>query len=175
MTTNDHSEQPAGLLTPAGTIAVAGLAVLLLLAIAATAYLILVPAQAAPYTEFYLLNGDGVAADYPTRMTAGQQEVVYLGITNHEGADARYTVEVFLLNRTGTALYGGPVLVNSFSLTVPDEGTVEQPVRITPKDPSLNRIEFLLFKGNAPGPDVINFDRTDASYRDLYLWVEIEP
>jgi uncharacterized membrane protein len=175
MTTNDHSEQTAGLLSPAGRIAAAGLAILLLIAIAATVYLILVPAEAEPFTEFYLLNEDGVAAAYPTRMTVGVQELVFVGVTNHEGGNTRYTVEVFLLNQTGNALIGKTVPVDSFTITVPDGETLEQPVRITPKDPSRNRFEFLLFKGDAPGPEIQNFDRTDASYRDLYLWVEIAP
>jgi uncharacterized membrane protein len=52
------------------------------------------------FSEFYILNEDGHAYDYPRNLTIGQNATVIIGIANHEGYEVNYTVELWLVNYT---------------------------------------------------------------------------
>lgn len=52
------------------------------------------------FTEFYVLNDKGQAFDYPTNLTAGEEGSLIIGLANHEGRTANYTVEVWLVDHT---------------------------------------------------------------------------
>lgn len=68
--------------------------------IAAIVYLAVTPQPGDRFTEFYILNRDGKASDYPNKMVAGQPAALIIGIVNHEGRAASYRVQV----RSGGAI-----------------------------------------------------------------------
>lgn len=53
-----------------------------------------IPTKGDRFTEFYVLNKDGKASDYPSEISAGHPVSVKLGIINREGADAKYRIQV---------------------------------------------------------------------------------
>ncbi|MHC1709837.1 MAG: DUF1616 domain-containing protein [Methanomassiliicoccales archaeon] len=52
------------------------------------------------FTEFYVLNEQGQAFDYPTNITAGGNGSLIIGLANHEGRTVNYTVEVWMIDFT---------------------------------------------------------------------------
>jgi len=61
---------------------------------AAIVYVSVMPRAEDKFTEFYLLNKDGKAADYPNETAAGQPATVTVGLINHEGTDAKYRIQI---------------------------------------------------------------------------------
>ncbi|MHB8086351.1 MAG: DUF1616 domain-containing protein [Dehalococcoidia bacterium] len=57
-------------------------------------YVQVTPVPSDRFTEFYLLNGDGKAADYPLEVQAGLPVTVTLGIINHEGNTESYHINL---------------------------------------------------------------------------------
>ena len=57
-------------------------------------YLSLVPNPKDRFTEFYILNTDGKAYNYPGNATAGVPLEVIIGIANHERKSLDYTVKI---------------------------------------------------------------------------------
>jgi uncharacterized membrane protein len=70
----------------------------ILVSIAALVYIIVTPKQGEKFTEFYILGPKGKAADYPTKLRAGQNATIIIGIANHEYRTVNYTVEIWLVN-----------------------------------------------------------------------------
>ena len=66
----------------------------IIIAIAATSYIIVKPKQGETFTEFYLLGPNGQASDYPTNITVGQNASVIIGIINHEYNNVDYNLVV---------------------------------------------------------------------------------
>ncbi|MGA9048419.1 MAG: DUF1616 domain-containing protein [Dehalococcoidia bacterium] len=64
-------------------------------------YLQLTPVPSDRFTEFYLLNAEGKAADYPSEAHAGMPVTVTLGVINHEGNTETYSINVV---SNGTAI-----------------------------------------------------------------------
>jgi uncharacterized membrane protein len=54
------------------------------------------------YTSFYLLGPGREPRDYPEMFKSGEEMLVYLGMSNHEGKNMVYHIEVFIIN-TSTA------------------------------------------------------------------------
>ena len=61
---------------------------------AAIVYVSVTPRAEDKFTEFYLLNKDGKAADYPNDIAAGQPATVTVGLINHEGTAAKYRIQI---------------------------------------------------------------------------------
>jgi len=76
------------------------LGVAIIVAIAALMYVIIAPKTGEKFTEFYLLNTERRADDYPKNLTRGEEASVIIGIVNHEYRPILYTVEVWLINQT---------------------------------------------------------------------------
>lgn len=129
------------------------LAAALLLSIVAVAYVAVTPNQTTnPYTEFYVLDGDGTASDYGTDMTVGVPEEFVLGVSNNENQDMTYTV-AFVLDGE---------LIGEETITVDRGETWEDDVTCTVAEAGEYELEILLFVGEDVG------DVNDA-YRDLRL------
>jgi len=107
------------------------------------------------FTEFYtLVPGDG-AGGYPQRLFTGQAAEVVLGIINHEGRRAQYSVQV----RVGTDLLRtlGPIILD-------DSRKWEERVTFSPRRPHKRaRVQFLLFLDGSP-----------RAYRETHLWVQVQ-
>lgn len=148
-----------------------------LIAAAATVFIITVPKEGEKFTEFYILGPRGKAADYPTEFMSGTPQTVIIGIGNHEYRDITYTVETFAVesrfnNATNQSTIVSATPLDRFSVTVLHNQTVEQPYSFRIMDPDTNRIEFLLFK--EPPPDNIPRNTlAEAGYRNLHLWLRV--
>jgi hypothetical protein len=60
------------------------------------------------------------------------------------------------------------------SLVLSHNETRTIPYNLSLKKTGYNRVEFLLFNETVPGPEVPGSDRINASYRDLYLRVNVK-
>jgi uncharacterized membrane protein len=71
------------------------------LAISSPALAFVFPSQAGErFSELYILGPNRMAEDYPFNVKAGENYKVYLGIGNHMGSSAYYTLYVKLRNQT---------------------------------------------------------------------------
>ncbi|HZD43710.1 MAG TPA: hypothetical protein VE134_06585, partial [Methanomicrobiales archaeon] len=66
-------------------------------------------------------------------------------------------------------------LINTYSLTIPNNQTEERLLYFAVNDPRYDRVEFRLYNETMPPDTVQGTDRLNASYRDLHLWVNVKP
>ena len=66
----------------------------IVLALSVTVYVIAVPKEGEKFTEFYVLGPGGMAEDYPTNLTVGEEGEVFIGVVNHEYAAVTYQLEL---------------------------------------------------------------------------------
>ena len=106
------------------------------------------------FTEFYILGANGKAEGYPRRLLVGEPSQVILGVINHEGHSARYTVEIQA---------DGNRMASLDPLVLKDGDKREDQVPITVARPGKRiKVEFLLYMDGVQGP-----------YRRLHLWVDV--
>lgn len=106
------------------------------------------------FTEFYILNTDGMADNYPGNLMPGETAKVTVGITNHEYKAAEYQVTVVCDNVQLTKT--GPVnLVHEENW----EGNVAFSCNATGKQ----KVEFFLFRDAG----------TEPYLEPLRLWVDV--
>lgn len=129
------------------------LVISMILAVATTAYVIVVP-KGEKFTEFYILGPKGMASDYPTNLTAGESGNVTVGIENHEYSTVNYEMVIKLNNQT----------IDDKNITLSNNQTYLEPFKFIPYSYGQNHeLEFLLYKL----PD------TNNVYRSLHLWLNI--
>lgn len=125
-------------------------------------YVIVTPKQGERFTEFYILGEKGKASDYPTKLWAGQNATVIIGIVNHEYRTVNYTVEIWLVNasyESNKTVIHSMYFLDSFNVTL-DHTPVSIEGNWTPQwemlynfsidKPGRYKIWFLLFKDYAP-------------------------
>jgi uncharacterized membrane protein len=160
------------------------LSVILLVAIVAavgtTIYVIVVPKEGEKFTEFYILGEKGKAADYPEDLFVGRPAEVIVGIGNHEYRNVTYVTEIWLTNTsfdttTNTTLVDRMIRLDRFNVTLPHNETYQEPRSFTAPGTGYNQVKFLLFKDAAPPDSLTGYERINASYRDLHLWVTVRP
>jgi uncharacterized membrane protein len=105
------------------------------------------------FTEFYLLNSNGQASDYPTSLAMGGSSSVILGVVNHENTPVNYLIRVKTNNIT----------LQEFNFTLENNETKEIPFNFTASIMGQNKMEFLLYKL----PDNTNV------YRSLHIWFQV--
>jgi uncharacterized membrane protein len=158
------------------------LSVVLILAILAavltTVYVIAVPKEGERFTEFFILGEKQKAADYPDRISVGENYPLYIGVGNHEYRNVTYRIETWGMvmefdSVTNTSRITAMDPLSSRSLTLAHNETINILSGLSVEKTGYNRIEFLLFNETVPGPEVIRGDRINASYRDLHLWVTV--
>jgi uncharacterized membrane protein len=112
------------------------LAALVILGVAG--YFIATPKTSSPYTEFYILNLDSKAVDYPTSLKIGEAGKVIIGIVNHESKTVDYRVEVRI----------GGVKSNEIGPIVLENGKKrEQETNFIPQVAgNQQKVEFILYK-----------------------------
>jgi uncharacterized membrane protein len=76
------------------------IAVLIVTSLCLLTYAIFSPKTGEKFTEFYILDSDKIAYDYPTNLTSGENTSVIIGVINHEYKTINYTIEVWLSNQT---------------------------------------------------------------------------
>jgi uncharacterized membrane protein len=72
----------------------------IIIAGASLVYAIIAPKTGEKFTEFYLLNTERRADDYPKNLTIGEEASVIIGVINHEYQTINYTIEIWLINQT---------------------------------------------------------------------------
>jgi len=70
------------------------LAVVILAALGCLGYVITTPKQGEKFTEFYILNVEGKAEDYPQQVILGESVDIVIGVANHEYQPASYLVRI---------------------------------------------------------------------------------
>jgi len=65
-----------------------------------TSILVLTDDNQERFTEFYVLNSEGQAFNYPQDVEVGNTTSIIVGVANHEGRPVNYTVEAWLVNYT---------------------------------------------------------------------------
>ena len=136
------------------------LIIAIILAIAMTVYVVVTPKQGEKFTEFYILGKGGMADDYPTDMTVGDEGEVIIGVVNHEYASITYLLEV-KLNET---------VIGEEELCLEHNETWEQPFFFeATKNGEDQKVEFLLYRDQ----DHNESDETWEPYRSLHLWVDV--
>ncbi len=129
-----------------------------LILIGTGAYVILVPQDKDPFTEFYILGNNGQASNYTTEYIQGESGNYTIGIANHEYKTMNYTMEVKLENKSL------PIPENLQHITLADNTTLEEPIKITPPIEGQNmKLEFLLF----------NETEKNVPYKNLRLWINV--
>jgi uncharacterized membrane protein len=134
------------------------LAVSLLLSVSVVVYAVITPAQSDAYTEFYILNSNGKAADYPTQFSLANATPIIVGVVNHEGRTVTYDL-VITQNESSQ-----PKTLHSEQLIINDNGQWEKTILLRP-DAAGNNIEFrfLLYEqGNTTTP-----------YRETHLFANV--
>ena len=134
------------------------LALSFLILIVTGAYVILIPQEREPFTEFYILGNNGMANNYTTEYIRGESGTYIIGITNNEHRTMDYTMEVRLENKSL------PLPENLQHIRLPHNTTLEEPLEITPYVEGENmKLEFLLF----------NETEKNVPYKDLCLWIKV--
>ncbi len=136
------------------------LIIAIILAIVMIVYVIVTPKQGETFTEFYILGPEGMADDYPTDMTVGDEGEVIIGVVNHEYTSITYWLEV-KLNET---VIGGDELHLEHGVIW--EGTFFFEATRKGED---QKLEFLLYRDQ----DHNESDDTGEPYRSLHLWVDV--
>lgn len=154
------------------------LLIAIVLAVATTVYVIVVPKEGEKFTEFFLLGEKGRAADYPTRLLVNENASLFIGIGNHEYRNISYTVETWLVDMevdgtTNTSTLLAMDRISRQTTELAHNQTAILPYSFVPEKTGYNRVEFLLFNESVPGDEVRGMERVNRSYRDLHLWVTI--
>jgi uncharacterized membrane protein len=130
------------------------LVIAIILAIFMTVYVTITPKQSEKFTEFYVLDQNGTAEDYPTNLTVGEEGEVIIGVVNHEYANVTYQLEVRLNGE----------LINEKSVDLMHNGTWKSPFTFrATKAGEDQKLEILLYK-----------DMMKKPYRSLHLWVDVK-
>jgi uncharacterized membrane protein len=141
--------------------------------------LLTMPRGEEQFSEFYILNADGKAADYPSEFYIFEPQTIILGIRNHEYHTTNYSIEAWMLNDSpvlgSTASYASGVLLDRLSLQIPHNETKELTYDWSAPSIDYNKIIFLLIKGNVSSVDTLNETRIQNSDEYLYLWVKVLP
>jgi uncharacterized membrane protein len=134
------------------------LVISIVLCLAVLAYVVVVPKTGETFTEFYILGPDGMADNYNTTFTLGDQHLITVGVANHESQNMVYDLVVTLENGTDVTR------LNSQQFTVLNNQTWEKTISVKPDQVGNNmEMEFLLYA----------YGNTTAPYRECHLWVNV--
>ena len=123
-------------------------------AIATPVYLLETAEIKGRFSEFYILDSQGRADNYPGVLALGEKAEVVLGIVNHEDEALTYHVEITIDGEKVKEL--GPI-------TLADEETWEGKVNFAAaKVGEVHRVEFLLYEGTKEEVD-----------QALHLWIDV--
>ncbi len=109
------------------------------------------------FTEFYILDSNGLSEDYPREVTAGTKVVFYLGINNREGKLSQYNIIGIQGEQKALATTGPISLADGKDW----EGTITFELTQLGKG---QEVDFLLERIGSPWP-----------YRTLRVWMNVVP
>lgn len=154
-----------------------GLAVAVVLSVAAIGFAVATPGPSQSYTTVSLLTqnetGQLVAEDYPRNFQSGQSKPLVVELTNHEGEKQRYSV-VVELQRVRQAEGGAAKVVQdrrlaTFTPAVEAGETWQTTHDVTPTMTGENlRLVYLVYEGEPPqNPTASN------AYRSVHVWINV--
>jgi uncharacterized membrane protein len=131
--------------------------------------------SAESYTNFMVLtesDGEFVAGDYPTELTAGETESFVVKVANHERQQYSYTV-VPVVQRVEpggeTVTVREQTQLESFRAQVQPGETQYVSHEVSPSMQGESiRLVYLLYRGDAPANPTI-----ESSYRHVHLWLNV--
>jgi uncharacterized membrane protein len=130
------------------------LALAIVAAIGTLIYVVAAPKVGEKFTEFYILNTDGVAADYPADLSVGEEAELILGIINHEQEPAIYYVKIAI---------DAEQVQQTESIALANNESWEEAVSFSPtKTGDEQKVEFLLYKNNE-----------SEWYLSTHLWINV--
>ena len=152
------------------------LALVMIIVIIMTIWVIVSPKEGERFSEFYVLNANLTADNYPDRIFPKEIYPLYIGVGNQENRNVSYTVEIWAGHVetdkiTNTMHYLTMDPADRLDLTLADNETRLIPYNLSVSKKGYNRMDFLLFNETVPGPGVTGIDRVRASYRDVHLWI----
>jgi len=107
-------------------------------------YLVTAPKPSQKFTEFYILNTDGKAKDYPHQVISGNLIDIIIGIVNHEDKPTSYRVEITVDNIKNKEIRIGELA---------GEERWQELVSFTPDNAGGSRkVEFWLYKNGEVEP-----------------------
>ncbi|UCC17804.1 MAG: DUF1616 domain-containing protein [Dehalococcoidales bacterium] len=132
-----------------------GLILAFLFAAGVIGYKMTAPVSEERITEFYILNTEGSASDYPEQLKIGEEQKVIIGITNSEHDEMTYRLEMKVdgvLNSTisGITLKHGETKQTEIVFSFSHAGDNQ-------------KVEFVLYRG----------DETGSLVTPLYLWIDV--
>ncbi|WP_276301497.1 DUF1616 domain-containing protein [Halorussus lipolyticus] len=154
-----------------------GLAVAVVVAVAAVGYAVAAPASGPSYTGVSLLSqnetGTLVADDYPRSFTSGESKPLVVELTNHEGSRTDYSVVVELQRVEQKTNGGSKVLQEQELATFTPSVRAGESWRTTHEvTPTMTgedlRLVYLVYKGNPPSDPT-----TDNAYRHVHVWITV--
>lgn len=154
------------------------LALAIIIALLTTIYIITVPREGEEFTEFFILDENRTATNYPRELLTGQNYPMYVSVGNHENRQITYTIETWMV------FSDFDNITNSYRIKTMDPGyrlslslipnqTAIIPYNLSVNKTEYNRVEFLLFDENVPGFETTAADRINASYRNLHMRIEV--
>ena len=136
--------------------------IILIIIIASTLiYVITVPREGERFTEFYLLNENGTAENYPGDLTVGENGTVIVGVICREHERTTYTVEIGLVNMTGERTNR---TLGGYNLTLKHDQQNETFFNFNVSETGSYKLRFLLYKNDGTEP-----------YREVHLWIVVRP
>lgn len=131
--------------------------VLIVVILAAIGMLIFVaqsPRTEEKFTEFYILDSEGKAENYPDVVILGEEAQVTIGIVNREQEATDYTIKIFV---------AGQQVKEVKTMTLAHEESWEKVVSFDPTSVGAEqKVEFMLYKGES-----------NEAYQVLDLWIDV--
>jgi uncharacterized membrane protein len=120
------------------------LAVAIVAALGCLVYVLTAPKQEEKFTEFYVLNTEGEASNYPDQVVLSEPAELIVGIINHEQEPTSYRVEIKI-----DGSLNEEIIVD----TLANEDKWEQKVSFTlPTSEEGHKVEFWLYKNDEAEP-----------------------
>ena len=128
----------------------------IIIALGCLGYVVATPKQGEKFTEFYILNIEGKAEDYPQQVTLGESVDIVIGVVNHEHQPTNYRVGITIDGIENSQLDIG---------TLAQEEKQEQRVSFTPKVAGKKqKVDFCLYKNGADQPYFVD---------PLHLYIDV--
>jgi uncharacterized membrane protein len=109
----------------------------IVIAVASVIYIIIDPSPGEKFTQFYILDSNGKAGNYPTNLSVGENGNLTINIINNEGSPANYQLVVNIGNDT----------LENQSFKLANKEKEEIPFTFQPKQSgNQQKLEFLLYK-----------------------------
>ncbi len=127
--------------------------ILIVIGVLSVTYIIINPQPSEKFTEFYVLNAEGQAGNYPVNLTTGEAGKIFMVVVNHEYQQVDYLLVVKLDNST--------IYNEEFALSHNEKKEI--PLEFAAQTSSIQKLEMFLYKL----PD------TNNAHRYLFLQLNV--